>query len=135
MAEQPKTGGDPSTSKRTTLGICALLLSIFTAIALCAVSGKGATMDEPLHLVAAWMQTHFNDFRCNMEDPPLWRIWAAAGLDGRLLHPNIDSPAWRAIPLQMGAQQPFVKQTLFATPGVNADAVVARILASVPAPT
>jgi hypothetical protein len=42
-------------------------------------SHKSATTDEPLHFVGAWLQTHYGDFRCNPEDPPLWKYYVAWG--------------------------------------------------------
>lgn len=59
--------------------VCALLLSAFFAISWRASLNKCAAFDEPLHFVSAWIQTHSGDFRCNPEDPPLWKYYIAIG--------------------------------------------------------
>ena len=60
-------------------GACTVLLAIFAVAALRAAEQKGATVDEPLHLTSAWAVGHYGDFRCDPEDPPLWKYWAVAG--------------------------------------------------------
>ena len=57
---------------RTTV-VCATLLVTFAALALFSSRSKSPTYDEPLHVLAAHMQTHFGDFRVDPEDPPLWK--------------------------------------------------------------
>src|SRR5438034_10281015 len=60
---------------RTAL-VCSLLLALFAALAWGAVRGKSPTYDEPLHVLAAWLQLHHGDFRLDPENPPLWNDWA-----------------------------------------------------------
>src|SRR3954452_24063727 len=56
--------------------VCALLLAVYAVLASVAVAGKSPTYDEPLHVLAAWLQIHRADFRVDAENPPLWKYFA-----------------------------------------------------------
>jgi 4-amino-4-deoxy-L-arabinose transferase-like glycosyltransferase len=67
----------PGPGQWTTGLLCAALLVLFGLLAYFAVLSKSPTYDEPLHTLAAYLQTREGDFRLDPEDPPLWKYWAA----------------------------------------------------------
>jgi hypothetical protein len=73
-------------AKITAIGACLLLLICFALTSAWAISGKSPTMDEPMHLGAAWIQTHWHDFRCNPEDPPLWKYYLGLATSDKMFH-------------------------------------------------
>ena len=91
----------------------------------CPSSGKNATNDEPLHLVGAWIQTHYFDFRCNPEDPPLWKYYVAAGTDPSDLKIDRTSPGWTAMLSDLGNVVGFVTDTMYRTHGNDPIGVLA----------
>jgi 4-amino-4-deoxy-L-arabinose transferase-like glycosyltransferase len=106
------------------VGACAFFLVTFYVVSWSAWLGKCATCDEPLHLMGAWVQTHYDDFRCNPEDPPLWKYFAVAGMgddqvvvrrgeywDGMLS--DIPGPAYR-----------FAREAFYQTPENNPDKIL-----------
>ncbi len=110
------------------LVICFIFLAAFAAIAWTAWLGKCATYDEPLHFMGAWIQTHCDDFRCNPEDPPLWKFYVAAGTSKNALKMDRKTDEWRAmlnsIPLPSLV---YAVHTLYDTPGNdNTDALIRR---------
>src|SRR5580698_11477824 len=113
--------------------VCALFLAAVAAISCCALLNKCAAFDEPLHFMGAWMQTHYDDFRCNPEDPPLWKFYAVAGTDKNAL--TVQQPdLWKQMLLQIPAPSVhFANEVLYKTPGNDADHVLrmarARMLA------
>jgi hypothetical protein len=105
--------------------VCAIFLAAFAAISWCALLNKCAAFDEPLHFVGAWMQTHYDDFRCNPEDPPLWKFYLAAGTGSGDMKLDTSSDLWK----QMLAEIPapavhYVRQIMYQTPGTDADALL-----------
>ena len=68
------------------LVIVAGLLLVFGLTGWTAWRDKSATYDEPLHFTGGWLETHYHDFRCDPEDPPLWQYYAAVGTDKTQLH-------------------------------------------------
>jgi hypothetical protein len=118
----------PAHSFRTSavaLGLCAIFLLGFYTLALSAVSGKSPTADEPLHLVGARIQYHQADFRCNPEDPPLWKYWAVAGTSHEDLKISRRLPLWNEMLPEITAQITFVPIALYATGG-DVNSVVAN---------
>jgi hypothetical protein len=103
------------------IGACVVLLIVFAIVARNASYGKCATFDEPASLVSAWVQTHFLDFRAGPENPPLYKYYI--GLGARLSYLPIDrqSPLWPVMLKDMDAAGPFYIDTLYRTPGVDAD--------------
>jgi hypothetical protein len=75
-------------SRRNLICACLLaaLLIAFGLTSVAAISGKNATVDEPDHLGAAWLQYHWLDFRCNPEDPPLWKYVVGFDTPRDMLH-------------------------------------------------
>lgn len=102
--------------------VCALLLFAFAAISWCAWLNKCATFDEPLHFVGAWIQTHYDDFRCNPEDPPLWKFYLAVGTRSGDMKLDMHSALWREMLVENPAPAVhFVRQTLYSGSVANAD--------------
>ncbi|UCG81163.1 MAG: hypothetical protein JSV60_02460, partial [Desulfobacterales bacterium] len=109
---------------RTTIGICVGFLALFSLLAWWAVQGKNATYDEVHHTPSAWMQARYRDFRVNPQDPPLWHYWAA--LPHWLAPPIVDTntASWGTMPQDILQQWPWSVETLYRTPGNDADAFV-----------
>jgi 4-amino-4-deoxy-L-arabinose transferase-like glycosyltransferase len=110
-------------SRFAALTTCGILFSIFAATSLHAWWDRCFTYDEPLHLVGAWAQTHNDDFRCNPEDPPLWKYYAVAGISQSRIHLDTSSPAWNQL-LVNPSSGDFVSHALFETPNIDPDSVL-----------
>ena len=104
--------------------VCIALLLAFATTSWHAWLHKCATYDEPLHLVGAWLQTHDADFRCNPEDPPLWKYYLALGTRRGDLQLDRQSGQWIAMLHVIDAQQWYVTNALYQTPGNDADALI-----------
>jgi hypothetical protein len=115
----------PLVAGRTAIWVCAALLMIFALLAWLSVRGKCATYDEPLHVTAAWELARHHDFRVNPEDPCLWQYWAALPQSESALRPD-RGPLWQAIPSDIKWHWPWSVTAMYATPGVDADAFLAR---------
>jgi 4-amino-4-deoxy-L-arabinose transferase-like glycosyltransferase len=108
----------------------AVLAAIFGMLSWAAVSTKSATADEPLHVVGGWMATHYHDFRCNPEDPPLWKYWACIPCtteqfpfdEAKLAH----SPVWKQMPHNMFMQWIFSEMTIYDPAIPDPEAALAR---------
>jgi hypothetical protein len=109
-----------SRPKWLALAACALLLAAFWAIASSAWLDKSAAFDEPFHFLAAWAQTHYGDFRCNPEDPPLWKYYVAAGTSKNDLPLDRQDPLWDRM-LQSIPAALYADKVLYETPGTDAD--------------
>jgi len=104
------------------LAACSLLLIAFTVIAWTAQIDKCATFDEPLHFLGAWVQTHYDDFRVNPEDPPLWKFYLAAGTDNAALKLDQHTALWKQMLDNLPAPAfNYAVQTLYQTPVNQAD--------------
>jgi hypothetical protein len=98
------------------------LLAAFFVLAWTAQLGKCAAFDEPLHFVGAWIQTHYDDFRCNPEDPPLWKFYVAVGTRKDDLKIDFQSSLWNRMLNSIPAPAVhYVLQTMYQTPGNRAD--------------
>ena len=100
------------------------LLGVFALQAWGGIRGKNATYDEVLHTPASWINTRCLDYRINFEDPPLWKYWAALPLFTAPPRVNTDSSSWRAMPQDPTQQWRWSVETLYRTPGNDADALV-----------
>jgi hypothetical protein len=109
---------------RTTISLCVGFLALFSLLSWWSVQGKNATYDEVLHAPGAWVQARYRDFRVNPEDPPLWHYWAA--LPHWLAPPIVDTntASWRTMPQDVMQQWRWSVETLYRTPGNDADAFV-----------
>jgi hypothetical protein len=104
------------------LAACAGLLIAFWAIASSSWLDKSAAFDEPFHFTAAWVQTHYGDFRCNPEDPPLWKYYVAAGTSKNDLPMDRQDPLWnRMLDSIPAASALYSEKILYETPGIDAD--------------
>jgi hypothetical protein len=102
--------------------VCALFLAAFAAVSWCALLNKSAAFDEPLHFVSAWIQTHYDDFRCNPEDPPLWKYYVAAGTRSGDMKVDRNSDLWNRMLVSIPAPAVhYVDQTMYQMPGTDAD--------------
>jgi hypothetical protein len=107
------------------LAACTILLISFAVIAWCAQLNKSATFDEPLHFLGAWVQTHYNDFRVNPEDPPLWKFYVAAGTDKSALKVDTHSGLWNMMLEAIPAPAlNYAVETFYQTPHNPADALL-----------
>ncbi len=109
---------------RATISLCLGLLALFSVLAWWGVKGKNPIYDEVHHAPAAWMHARYKDFRINPQDPPLWHYWAA--LPHWLAPPIVDTnrASWRALPQDILQQWHWSVETLYRTPGNDADAFV-----------
>jgi hypothetical protein len=105
-------------------GACAAMLIAYTVICWTAWLGKSAVYDEPLHFMGAWIQTHDGDFRCNPEDPPLWKFYVAAGTSGSdLTIPTTDF--WNEmLKVDPGPSIHLANLVLYQTPANDAEKVL-----------
>ena len=111
-----------SPRKRLALAACGLLLIAFAIIAWSAWRQKSAAFDEPFHFTSAWLQTHYGDFRCNSEDPPLWKYYVAAGTSKNDLPMDEQTPLWnRMLDSIPAASVLYSVKVLYQTPGIDAD--------------
>ena len=76
-------------------------------------------------MAAAWVQTHFFDFRCNPEDPPLWKYFVAVGTNPDYLMIDRHSLAWTGMLGDLGKAVAFFTETFYRTQENNPDAVFA----------
>jgi hypothetical protein len=105
--------------------IIAGLLVLFFFTSWTAWRGKCATFDEPLHFTAAWVQTHYGDFRCDPEDPPLWRYYVAAGTNPKNLTVPTSGEIWDSMLTNRLGEGGYFRQVFYTTPGNDPDAILA----------
>src|ERR1700677_265 len=107
------------------LSIIAVLLLAFAVTGSTAWENKCATFDEPLHLTGAWLQTHFDDFRCDPEDPPLWRYYVTLGTSKNELELSTSGPIYDGMLIDRGVEGEFTRNTFYYTAANDSDAVLA----------
>jgi hypothetical protein len=106
-----------------TIAVCAALLILFAIVSYSAARTKSATYDESLHAVAGFVHLTTGDFRINPEHPALFGYWSALLHSRDELKLDLDSPFWTRMLQSMEPNQwPFAVQTLYRTPGNDADA-------------
>jgi 4-amino-4-deoxy-L-arabinose transferase-like glycosyltransferase len=103
------------------VGIIAGLLLLFFLTSWNAWRDKSATFDEPLHFVAAWVQTHYGDFRCDPEDPPLWRYYVAGGTDAKELAMPTSGELWDSMLQNRLGEGGYFRHVFYDTAGNDAD--------------
>ncbi len=69
---------------------CPFLLAAYAVTSWTAWEPKGITFDEPVHFVAAALQTRESNFRLDPENPPLWKYYLAVANPGMNL--KLDAP-------------------------------------------
>lgn len=102
------------------------MLVTFGALAWLAALGKCATFDEPLDVMEAWANTRLGDYRICPADPPLWSYWAGIPLGREDIKADLSSPTWKKAITDMGSQYAFSSDTLYRTPGNDADSLLRR---------
>lgn len=106
--------------------LCTLLLLTFAAVAWLAALGKSATFDEPVDVMESWANTRLGDYRILPADPPLWSYWAGLPLGRNDIKADLNSPTWKKAITDMGSQYAFSSDTLYRTPGNDADSLLRR---------
>jgi hypothetical protein len=99
------------------LVIIAGLLVLFALLGGTAWRDKSATFDEPLHFIGAWLETHYGDFRCDPEDPPLWKYYAVAGTNASALQFPRTGIVWDRMLDDRRVEGLFFRQVFFYMPG------------------
>jgi 4-amino-4-deoxy-L-arabinose transferase-like glycosyltransferase len=116
-----------SIQKATSLPILVIIAGLLAAFAVTgwtAWLGKSATYDEPLHFMGAWIQTHYDDFRCDPEDPPLWRYYAMLGTSKSELKVPTSGVEWNDMLRDRGVEGLFFQDVFYYTPENNAVAAL-----------
>jgi hypothetical protein len=130
-APSPESAEHPAPARpiapRAAAAACALLIVAFVALALWGARHRSATYDEPMHAVAAHVLSRHADFRANPEDPNLWQRWAALVTPGDALKVNFDDPRWRGLFEDDAQRWSWAVDTLYRTPGNDADAFLWRM--------
>jgi hypothetical protein len=115
-----------SKSGRFTTAACSVLLCTFAAASFSAVLTKNATIDEPAHALAGWLDLRRGDFRFETVNPSLWKMYAAIGNVGSNPKMTFDGPVWRDVGWDPQAEVVWACRTLYQTPGNDADAFINR---------
>jgi hypothetical protein len=105
---------------------CVVFLLAFALISGTAWVGKSATFDEPLHFMGAWLETHYADFRCDPEDPPLWQYYAVIGTDKSRLHFPTSGLIWDRMLIDRRMEGLFFRQVFFYLSGNDVMSVLAN---------
>jgi hypothetical protein len=105
---------------------CAVLLAIFASLAWLGIRDKCATYDEPNDSIEAWTVTRYADYRISPADPPLAYYWAALPQSKSALHVDFNSAMWKEASHAIGNEHQFSTDTLYRTPGNDADAFLRR---------
>jgi 4-amino-4-deoxy-L-arabinose transferase-like glycosyltransferase len=116
-----------SIQKATSLPILVIIAGLLAAFAVTSWTawlGKSATYDEPLHFMGAWIQTHYDDFRCDPEDPPLWRYYAMLGTSKSELKVPTSGVEWNDMLGDRGVEGLFFQDVFYYTPENNAVAAL-----------
>jgi hypothetical protein len=106
--------------------ICAAMLAAYAGIAHSAAGREAATFDEPMHLVSSYLVAHWSDYRCDPENPALFKRWVALGLPADSLHPDKASPLWQMMWEYHDNQLPFTERTLYQDSAIDPPEVIAR---------
>ena len=87
--------------------------AVFVLTALTAWRNTSPTFDEPLHFMGAWLQTHYDDFRCDPEDPPLWRDYVMLGTSRSQLKVPTSGLVWDSMLYERGAEGLYFKDVFY----------------------
>jgi hypothetical protein len=109
-----------------TVAAWAAVLLAFAAMAGSAVATKSPTMDEPVHAMSGWLALRNGDYRLEVANPAGWKMWAALADACTPLRLDQAGPLWRPVAWHPAAELPWVRQTLFDTPGNDGGRFVAR---------
>lgn len=111
---------------RWTFAVCAALLMVFATLSYSAAWTKGATWDEPEHLLGAYIHRHHLDFRINPEDPALFGWIASIPLRAGAIRVDVNEPLFHQIADDTAWQWPFIWRTLYRTGGNDPDPLLRR---------
>jgi hypothetical protein len=103
------------------------LLVIFAVTAHLGCRNKSATFDEPYDLVAAWLHTFYGDFRCDPEDPPLWKYYAVVGRHAGDMAIDRQTSLWQEMLRKHASGWYYAIDTLYHTPQNNADDLIRSV--------
>ena len=117
---------DRALHPRLTATLCVLLLTFFAVTAWKAVQAKSPAYDEPYHAISSWVQLRYSDFRIDNEDPPLWQYWASLPNGKSALRADFADDSWTSMPRSVVHQWYWGVQTLYRTPGNDAQKLIAR---------
>ena len=106
--------------------LCSGLLAIFAGLAWTAIQTKSPTVDEPYHVLANWLHLWQSDFRPDSQDPPLWGFWAALPNGPHSIRTDFDAHDWSALPMSISKEYTWDIDTLFRTPGNDAESFIRR---------
>src|SRR5579862_6892999 len=115
-----------SRSSAISLGICVTALALFIALAWLAVRDRSATYDEPNDAIEAWTVTRLGDYRISPWDPPLAYYWAGLRQSRDCLRADFNARQWQSAPHDVGDELLFSTNTLYRTPGNDADVMRCR---------
>ncbi|HZN04389.1 MAG TPA: hypothetical protein VFD06_12475 [Candidatus Polarisedimenticolia bacterium] len=105
---------------------CVLLLAVFATLSWSAAATKSPVYDEPLHTVGGYLIRNEGDFRVDPDHPSLWLRWASVLNGPGSLRPDHASPEWDRMFTNYWSCYLFSADTLYRSPGVDPDRVVAR---------
>ncbi|HEY2587350.1 MAG TPA: hypothetical protein VGI81_16510 [Tepidisphaeraceae bacterium] len=132
MAAAPKSqlqSPGPARNRRADLIAalsCLLLLATFAAVSWLSVRQKNATFDEPNDSIEAWIATRYADYRISPADPPLAYYWAALPQPKNALRADFNATNWTRAAHEVINEHRFSIDTLYHTPGNDADRFIAR---------
>ncbi len=107
-----------------TAGGCAALIATAAALSATAARTKSATADDPTHLVAGWRSLWDGDYRLDVANPPLWKMWAALGSPATTLRLPTAGPLARPVAFAPDDEPLASTRVLFDTPGTDGRRVV-----------
>ncbi len=111
---------------RATAALCAAILLTSAALSYSAALTKSATVDEPNHIVSGWRAARSGDFRQDVANPPLWRMWAALASPATTLHLPRGGPLARDVVFAPDDEALWSTRTLYDTPGTDGGRFVNR---------
>jgi hypothetical protein len=106
--------------------LCGALIVSFVVIAWIGIRDKSATYDEPLDSIEGWIVTRYDDYRIAPTDPPLAYAWSALLQPRDALRADFNSTVWREAAHAAGNEHEFSCDTLYRTPGNDADRFLNR---------
>src|SRR5262245_41985455 len=85
-----------SNARRTTF-ICGALLLVSAVLSYSAALTESSTIDEPIHSLGGYMSRWMDDYRVDIENPPLFHLITTLPQQSSDLKVNPQDPALRAI--------------------------------------
>jgi hypothetical protein len=104
--------------------VCGLLCVLYAVLSWSAANGKSATVDEPVHVVNAWMIRN-GDFRQTPDVPALWEEWTSLAIPRDAMHVDPGDPMLNR-PMSRPFSNAWIRKTLFQTSDVDGVTLVHR---------